>query len=276
MQFHAVALLALAAGALAAPEKRQAYNTGVSNITSTAVGSTLAPFPTANSTIAKGSEVTVDWTSVDTDATTFSIFLVNFVEFPPVVMSLVQNVPQDLGTIDVTIPCAIDSGSGWQINFINGTNTYVIYAQSAAFTLTGNCVDATTASATPTPQVITNTTTATVTTTIIKTVQSIAFPTSAMVWYVTPSAAASCAPGTITVYASGPIATPNPGTYGNYSLPGAKSSSSSAVATGVIVPVAAPTTTGSPTTAAFTGAASMNKVGGAAALLIGGAFAILL
>ncbi|KAA8577050.1 hypothetical protein EYC84_007062 [Monilinia fructicola] len=69
------------------------------------------------------------WSSVDTDPSQFSIYLVNFKDWPPTVVSLAQNVPQEDKSIDVTIPCNLRSDYGWQINFINGTNTYVIYAQ---------------------------------------------------------------------------------------------------------------------------------------------------
>lgn len=99
--------------------------------------------PTANSTVAKGSTVNVKFSTVDTDASTFSVYLVNFAtgHFPPTVLSLAQDVAQDAGSVNVRIPCSVSSDSGYQLNFINGTNTYVIYAQSADFTLTGDCID---------------------------------------------------------------------------------------------------------------------------------------
>ena len=99
--------------------------------------------PTLNSTIAKGSTVNVQFSTVDTDPTTFSVYLVNFQtgHFPPEVLSLAQNVQQSAGSVNVRIPCSVSSDYGYQLNFINGTNTYVIYAQSAPFTLTGDCVD---------------------------------------------------------------------------------------------------------------------------------------
>ncbi|KAK8911980.1 hypothetical protein QC760_000966 [Botrytis cinerea] len=102
--------------------------------------------PTLNSTVAKGKSTSVTWSSVDTDASQFSIYLVNFKDWPPTVISLAQNVPQSDNSVDVTIPCDVKSDYGWQLNFINGTNTYVIYAQSNAFSLTGSCVDPTTSS----------------------------------------------------------------------------------------------------------------------------------
>jgi hypothetical protein len=43
------------------------------------------------------------------------------------------------GQAYVKIPCDVDSGYGYQFNAINGTNTYVIYAQTDIFSLKGNC-----------------------------------------------------------------------------------------------------------------------------------------
>jgi len=98
--------------------------------------------PVLNATVAKGKELTIEWSSVDTDAETFSVYLSNFEtnHWPPTILSLAQNVPRDDGSIDLRIPCDLSSDYGWQINFINGTNTYVIYAQSERFELTGDCV----------------------------------------------------------------------------------------------------------------------------------------
>lgn len=162
--------------------------------------------PTANSTITKGSTVDVQWSTVDTDPSTFSIYLVNFKDFPPTVLSLAQNVQQGAGSAAVRIPCAVSSDYGWQLNFINGTNTYVIYAQSAVFSLTGDCVDPT-ATATSTP-VYSNASVA-----AVDVVQTIVYQ-NPVVWFVQPSnlveAAAICPPSsqqTVTVQAAGAAAT---------------------------------------------------------------------
>ncbi|RAL63326.1 hypothetical protein DID88_003751 [Monilinia fructigena] len=97
--------------------------------------------PTLNSTVTKGKSTKVTWSSVDTDASQFSIYLVNFKDWPPNRRLPRSKCPQEDKSVDVTIPCDLKSDYGWQINFINGTNTYVIYAQSHAFSLTGSCVD---------------------------------------------------------------------------------------------------------------------------------------
>ncbi|KAJ8609281.1 hypothetical protein MRB53_039222 [Persea americana] len=78
--------------------------------------------PTLNSTIAKGSTVNVQFSTVDTDPTTFSVYLVNFQtgHFPPDVISLAQNVQQSAGS-------------------------------SPRFSLTGDCVDPVAATPSSTP-----------------------------------------------------------------------------------------------------------------------------
>jgi len=249
--------------------------------------------PTTNSTIVKGKSVDVTWTSVDTDALDFSIYLVNFQDWPPTVLSLAQNVPQSTGSLDVHIPCDVASDSGWQLNFINGTNTYVIYAQSPKFSLTGSCVDPTTSSSFPVAtttsiltlnNTLTATTTATTTATVSQVVSTIVYE-SPTVWFVQPTTTgAMCLPGpekTVTVYASGPApsggvgsgvpAGPSSGSgsggYGNHSSFVAPPPSS----TGAVIPI-----TSSTSTPTFTGGASSVKVGGILSGLFVGAVAFLL
>ncbi|KAB5578729.1 Ser-Thr-rich glycosyl-phosphatidyl-inositol-anchored membrane family-domain-containing protein [Coniochaeta sp. 2T2.1] len=98
--------------------------------------------PTANSTLTKGSNVEVTWSSVDTDAESFSIFLVNFKNWPPFYQQLTSGeVETSAGSASVRIPCDIDSSYGYQFNAINGTNVYVIYAQTEVFSVAGDCVE---------------------------------------------------------------------------------------------------------------------------------------
>jgi hypothetical protein len=240
--------------------------------------------PTANATVAKGKSTSVTWTSVDTDASDFSIYLVNFQDWPPTVISLAQNVPQAAGSVDVHIPCDISSDYGWQLNFINGTNTYVIYGQSSAFSLTGSCVDPTTSSsvsvATTTAYATKNstiTTTATATSTVVSHVISTVTFTSPIVWFVQPTTIGSmCAPEkTVTVYASGPAPTGtgvaggssgSSGGYGNYTSPAVVKPSS----TGAGVPKSSSTGTTPPITA--NGAGSLKTGGVLGGLMVAAAF----
>lgn len=104
--------------------------------------------PAANSTYAAGSTVTVEWTSVDTDPTNFSLYLWNFVSWPPSYVPLALNVPTSDLLYSVQIPCDTNPEWGYQISGINGTNVYVIYAQGDKFTVSEpvqgtSCVDST-------------------------------------------------------------------------------------------------------------------------------------
>lgn len=118
--------------------------------------------PAANSTVTKGKDFTLSWNTVDTDPTKFSIYLVNFVNWPPFYTPLAYNVETAAGQTKVKVPCSVDNSYGYQLyafpnlvpfpmtltptpsNAINGTNVYVIYAQTEKFSVDGTpCVDST-------------------------------------------------------------------------------------------------------------------------------------
>lgn len=126
--------------------------------------------PAANSTVSKGESYKLTWNTVDTDPSTFSVFLVNFVNWPPYYAPLALNVETAAGETEVKVPCNVDASSGYQFNAINGTNVYVIYAQTPKFSLTGDCEDP--APALPTCEAATVTVTATVSTTFISGIPS--------------------------------------------------------------------------------------------------------
>ncbi|PSR81649.1 Ser-Thr-rich glycosyl-phosphatidyl-inositol-anchored membrane family-domain-containing protein [Coniella lustricola] len=104
--------------------------------------------PEANATLTKGSYYDLAWTSVDTDPTTLSVYLVNFVNWPPYYEQLALDLEVSAGEASVRIPCDVDNSYGYQFNAINGTNVYIIYAQTDKFFIDGSsCTDpATTAS----------------------------------------------------------------------------------------------------------------------------------
>ncbi|KAK4451404.1 Ser-Thr-rich glycosyl-phosphatidyl-inositol-anchored membrane family-domain-containing protein [Podospora aff. communis PSN243] len=122
--------------------------------------------PAANTTLAKGETFQLSWNTVDTDPSQFSVYLVNFVNWPPYYAPLAYNVETSSGEIDVKLPCNIDNSYGYQFNAINGTNVYVIYAQTPKFFVTGGpCEDAPTPE--PTCEAATTTLTVTVSTTLV-------------------------------------------------------------------------------------------------------------
>ena len=71
--------------------------------------------PYANSTLKKGETYSVKWSSVDTDPTVFSIFLVNFVDWPPFYTQIASDVPTSEGEHEVTVPCDVNSSWGFQL-----------------------------------------------------------------------------------------------------------------------------------------------------------------
>ncbi|KAK0730911.1 Ser-Thr-rich glycosyl-phosphatidyl-inositol-anchored membrane family-domain-containing protein [Lasiosphaeris hirsuta] len=118
--------------------------------------------PEANSTLSKGEEYHLKWDTVDTDPGSFSIYLVNFFNWPPLYTPLAYDIETSAGWATVKVPCGVDTSYGYQFNAINGTNTYVIYAQTPKFYISGGpCIDPT--PLTPTCAAATVTVTATIT-----------------------------------------------------------------------------------------------------------------
>ncbi|ROV90342.1 hypothetical protein VMCG_09752 [Cytospora schulzeri] len=104
--------------------------------------------PAANSTLTRGSNFDLQWSAVDTDPTAFSVYLVNFVNWPPYYEPLALDLETTTGEASVRIPCDVDSSYGYQFNAINGTNVYIIYAQTSKFFISGDaCVDPVTTTA---------------------------------------------------------------------------------------------------------------------------------
>ena len=71
--------------------------------------------PAINSTLAKGEMYNVKWDSVDTDPSKFSIYLVNFVNWPPFYTQIASDVETSAGQHDVAVPCAVASSGGFQL-----------------------------------------------------------------------------------------------------------------------------------------------------------------
>lgn len=71
--------------------------------------------PAANATLTRGSTFDLTWASVDTDPTTFSVFLVNFVNWPPYYQALDLDTDATIGETSVRIPCDVDDSYGYQL-----------------------------------------------------------------------------------------------------------------------------------------------------------------
>ncbi|KAJ4387307.1 hypothetical protein N0V93_007896 [Gnomoniopsis smithogilvyi] len=105
--------------------------------------------PAENATLTRGATFDLTWSSVDTDPTAFSVYLVNFVNWPPFYTPLDLSLETSAGAASVRIPCDVDDSYGYQFNAINGTNVYVIYAQTPKFSIAGDsCTDPVTTTAT--------------------------------------------------------------------------------------------------------------------------------
>lgn len=71
--------------------------------------------PAANATLFKGESFSLSWNTVDTDPSEFSLYLVNFVNWPPYYAPLAYNVETSSGEIEVKLPCNIDNSEGYQL-----------------------------------------------------------------------------------------------------------------------------------------------------------------
>lgn len=87
--------------------------------------------PTKSDVWTVGEDQTVTWDTVSTDADTFSIYLSNMAEYPSVSTLLLEDVSSSDGsaTIDGS---KLTSGNSFTINFVKGTTTEQIYAQSVS------------------------------------------------------------------------------------------------------------------------------------------------
>ncbi len=90
--------------------------------------------PAQNTIWTVGQDQVVQWNSVSTDPGTFSAYLVNFARYPTQTIKLQDNVDSTKGSLTIS-GTYLQPGSGWQINFVKGSNIEQIYAQSNQFTI---------------------------------------------------------------------------------------------------------------------------------------------
>ncbi|PWY72967.1 hypothetical protein BO70DRAFT_389274 [Aspergillus heteromorphus CBS 117.55] len=114
---HAVSLLPLAAFV------------GALNVTS----------PTKGEDVDLSKSFTVTWTSVDTDPTSFNIYLVNNAIYPSVDTKLASDVETSKGSYTISSVSGVTDGDGYQINLMSdSTQNTGILAQSNQFTVDGS------------------------------------------------------------------------------------------------------------------------------------------
>lgn len=71
--------------------------------------------PAENATLTRGATFDLTWSSVDTDPTAFSVYLVNFVNWPPFYTALDLGLETSAGAASVRIPCDVDDSYGYQL-----------------------------------------------------------------------------------------------------------------------------------------------------------------
>ncbi|KAK7697336.1 hypothetical protein SLS64_013634 [Diaporthe eres] len=94
--------------------------------------------------IVKGDTLNVTWDTVSTDPKKFSLYLWEFVAYPPAYELVAYNVDTEVKQATFKVPCNIKSSPDWQLTMTEGTNVYVLYAQTARFKIkdsNGTCVD---------------------------------------------------------------------------------------------------------------------------------------
>ncbi|KAI1908202.1 hypothetical protein LOZ12_004840 [Ophidiomyces ophidiicola] len=94
--------------------------------------------PNERSQVVAGDDLKATWTFSDMDPPRLSLYLVNFVEYPPTYIPLAIDVRTRRAQFNVHLPCDTLPAAGYQINAVNGTNVYVIYAQSEHFKISPN------------------------------------------------------------------------------------------------------------------------------------------
>ncbi|KAJ5730949.1 uncharacterized protein N7483_005457 [Penicillium malachiteum] len=92
--------------------------------------------PQKGSNIGPSSSVTVKWTSVDTDASHFDIYLVNNAVYPPVNKELAKDIETSKDSYTVNIG-DVPNGHGYQINLVSDASMNTgILAQTGQFNVT--------------------------------------------------------------------------------------------------------------------------------------------
>ncbi|KAJ5273851.1 Ser-Thr-rich glycosyl-phosphatidyl-inositol-anchored membrane family-domain-containing protein [Penicillium angulare] len=110
------------------------------------VGAITLTEPKKGDNITPSSSVDVKWTSVDTDASSFDIYLVNNAVYPPVNKKLASDIETSKDSYSVNVG-DIPNGHGYQIDLMsNDVHNSGILAQTGQFNVTGSADSSSTAS----------------------------------------------------------------------------------------------------------------------------------
>ncbi|KAJ5690455.1 hypothetical protein N7462_004847 [Penicillium macrosclerotiorum] len=113
------------------------------------VGALSVTEPKKGADISASKSFTVKWTSVDTDASSFDLYLVNNAVYPNVEKKLASGVDTSKGSYTVDALSGVTAGHGYQIDLMSDSpdNTGIL-AQSEQFNVTGSAHTSSTSAST--------------------------------------------------------------------------------------------------------------------------------
>ncbi|KAL2846170.1 Ser-Thr-rich glycosyl-phosphatidyl-inositol-anchored membrane family-domain-containing protein [Aspergillus pseudoustus] len=121
--------------------------------------------PKKNVEIDPSESFTVKWDSVNTDPTSFDLYLVNNAVYPPVDKKIASDVDTSQGSYSVDGVSGLSTGSGYQINlYSNEEHNTGILAQSEQFNVTASDTTSSSSSTSSTTSTHSSTSTGTSTT----------------------------------------------------------------------------------------------------------------
>ncbi|KAF7592534.1 hypothetical protein BBP40_012758 [Aspergillus hancockii] len=121
--------------------------------------------PKKNEDVDLSSSFTVKWDSVDTDPSSFDLYIVNNAVYPSVEQKIASNVDTSKGSYSISGLSGLTNGKGYQINFLsNSAKNSGILAQSQQFNGEGASESSSSASATKTKTTASSTGTSTAST----------------------------------------------------------------------------------------------------------------
>ncbi|KAB8264751.1 Ser-Thr-rich glycosyl-phosphatidyl-inositol-anchored membrane family-domain-containing protein [Aspergillus pseudonomiae] len=128
------------------------------------VGALQVTSPKKGEDVDLSKSFTVKWDSVDTDPSSFDLYIVNNAVYPSVEQKIASDIDASKGSYDVSGLSDLTNGKGYQINFLsNSAKNSGILAQSQQFNVEGSSesTSTTTASDSKTTASATGTSTAT-------------------------------------------------------------------------------------------------------------------
>ncbi|KAB8279086.1 Ser-Thr-rich glycosyl-phosphatidyl-inositol-anchored membrane family-domain-containing protein [Aspergillus minisclerotigenes] len=112
------------------------------------VGALQVTSPKKGEDVDLSKSFTVKWDAVDTDPSSFDLYIVNNAVYPSVEQKIASDVDSSKGSYDVSGLSDLTNGKGYQINFLsNSAKNSGILAQSQQFNVEGSAESTSTASA---------------------------------------------------------------------------------------------------------------------------------